>query len=60
MPCASDGTLLRFAFWIINRILLNHMFRANVLLHLEKQHLCCVTQYWEIKCIVFDFAQHCV
>lgn len=30
------------------------MFKPNVLLHLGKQHLCCVTQYREIKCIVFD------
>lgn len=40
----SDGILLMFAFQIINRILSNHMFRTNLLLHLEKQHLCCVTQ----------------
>ena len=46
--------LFVFAFQIANRICCNHMFRTNVFLHLGKQHLCCVTEYREIKCIAFD------
>ena len=53
------GVLLVFALQIANRIVPSRMFKSNVLLHLGKQHLCCVTQYREIKCIVFD-AEHCM
>lgn len=52
MVCAEVLSIV--AFQTTNGVLSNHMFKPNVLLHLGKQHLCCVTQYREIKCIVFD------